>query len=711
MSNIIDDEDKIIFIDESFIQKNNLDNNFILMYELGYQLYNCDGIIIDNNKYNNLYWDNYNNYLNIKNSYSFKFKSIKNIKIDNFVDTLDIHLYKYYKLNKLYLCGLNLYECDDINNNIDIDIDIDSKERFLNIQSNIQPRYLLYNVKNINYEPTYNDYQNKHIDIKYYNTNIILVTITYFNINNDNNDKIKLDDIIYEYKYNNNSKKITIIIYTDKKIEYIDNINNNYYNSVNDILNNTDDNKYINFYNNNKYSIFQINKTNNICINKFYSIMTILNNIPHIEYKFYSNNDIYNLINNSNLINTLYNKVNDVTSKLDLFKAWYLYNFGGLYFNCKNILYSHIDDLLKLDEFYVSSLKNDIYTNLLFSKNKYNNNIKKYLINICYNILTSFYGNNYLSITSNELLSKIITNNDIIKLNMKIDESLNSNNYENINILKDNKILIKLSYLNYYNNIESIINLSYNLWKNNCLYNQLKINYGNINGIDYIVWINLDRSTNRRDNMMKILNNLDIPNSRISAIDGSIIDLSSITNLEAPLTNYEKACVLSHIKAISYLENIDGNYFLILEDDITLNNTTLFNIDLKHIIENAPNFDILLLGKIIPVSNNSFIEINNLYLKWTEGIYSTMSYIISREGINKIINFAKYNFNTNNFNINNNLNIADTYIYKIVNTYVYKYNYITSLDNESTIHPEHLDNHKLSSLNQLQIILNDLINI
>jgi GR25 family glycosyltransferase involved in LPS biosynthesis len=211
--------------------------------------------------------------------------------------------------------------------------------------------------------------------------------------------------------------------------------------------------------------------------------------------------------------------------------------------------------------------------------------------------------------------------------------------------------------------------------------------------------------------MTNLLNNLDIPNTRISAIDGAIIDLSYITNLIAPLTNYEKACTLSHIKAISYLENIDGNYFLILEDDITLNNISLFSIDIKHIIENAPDFDILLLSKIVPVSTNSFIESNNLYINWIEGIYSAASYIISRKGINKIKNIAKYNFNNNNFTINNNINIADTYLYKLVNTYVYKYNYIATLDNESTIHPDHLNIHKLSSLNQTQIILNDLINI
>ena len=128
--------------------------------------------------------------------------------------------------------------------------------------------------------------------------------------------------------------------------------------------------------------------------------------------------------------------------------------------------------------------------------------------------------------------------------------------------------------------------------------------------------------------MTNLLNNLTISNSRISAIDGSIIDLSFITNIDQHLTNYEKACTLSHIKAISFLENIDGEYFLVLEDDITFDNISLFNIDIKHIIENAPDFDILLLTKIMNDCNNLFMNYNNLYIKWIEGIYSTAAYII-----------------------------------------------------------------------------------
>ena len=58
------------------------------MYELGYQLYNCDGIVINNNnKYNNLYWDNYNNYLNIKKSYSLIFKSNSDLFSRNMLTT------------------------------------------------------------------------------------------------------------------------------------------------------------------------------------------------------------------------------------------------------------------------------------------------------------------------------------------------------------------------------------------------------------------------------------------------------------------------------------------------------------------------------------------------------------------------------------------------------------------------------------------------
>ena len=41
--------------------------------------------------------------------------------------------------------------------------------------------------------------------------------------------------------------------------------------------------------------------------------------------------------------------------------------------------------------------------------------------------------------------------------------------------------------------------------------------------------------------------------------------------------------------------------------------------------------------------------------------------------------------------------VADIFLYKNLNTYVYKYNFISTKDEESSIHEGHLDYHKKSN--------------
>ena len=222
--------------------------------------------------------------------------------------------------------------------------------------------------------------------------------------------------------------------------------------------------------------------------------------------------------------------------------------------------------------------------------------------------------------------------------------------------------------------------------------------YNKINFIDYIVWINLDRSQKRKSDMEELLKNININNTRISAIDGRIDNLTNYKNLAKSMSNYEIACTLSHIKAINYLSNINGNYFLVVEDDISLENLKYFSKDLKNIILNAPSFDILLINT---THDRSFINYNE-YKNWS-GECSTVAYIISRSGINKIVSIAQ--FNNNNFIINKSLSCADIFIYKYVNTYVYKYNFIASKNEDSEIHSDHLSWHKECS----KIALNDIL--
>mgnify|MGYP000273852807 CR=1 FL=1 len=689
LSDKIDINDKIIFINDTF----DPDNNFILMYELGYQLYNCDGIAVHSNDHKYLFWDNFQNEINIAESYSFKYNYIKNIKIDSLIENqLDKVLYTYYINNDLYMCGMHLKKslvllsktCLNTPDKGYSQISFNKKEDFkfnpkLKLAPVIEPRYVLYNVKDLVYNLDINCIDSPHIDIKYYNSNIIIITITHFNNEETHqltNNTISFGDHIINYVYDYQHPKISLLLFINTPITYIP-------------------------YTKYEFDIFQTDDTNTINLKKFYSLMTILNYIPNVKYKFFTLNDITDIMmqrqnlsnNNESCLYYLYAKINSITTKIDLFRAWYLYNNGGLYLNIKSLLHKPIADLLELDEFYTLSLKNDIYPNTIFIKNPFNENIKIYLVNICYNIFISFYGSNYLTITNSELLEKIISPN-YCQLKMII------NNNNNIITLHNNQVIIT----NYKSeNATSNMLVAFDLWRKKQLFKEIPPTYGKINGIDHIVWINLDRCIERKKQMENLLNNLDIPNTRISGIDGKLNDLTSLQYLERPLSNDEKAVTLSHIKAINYLKSQDGSYFLICEDDIDIKNINLFDYDLKHIINQAPEFDILLISKIYDK------KLEDKYTKWNDTIYGAMCYVISRNGIEKLTSFAQYDFNLNSFNITYPLSIADWFLYHNTNTYVFKYNYISSLDEDSLIHPEHINIHKISSLVQLQSIIENCI--
>ena len=206
-----------------------------------------------------------------------------------------------------------------------------------------------------------------------------------------------------------------------------------------------------------------------------------------------------------------------------------------------------------------------------------------------------------------------------------------------------------------------------------------------INYIDKILWINLDRSKHRFNEMTKKLSKINIPSERCSAVDGQQLNKYSYTiNMQNNnMSNSEIACTLSHIKAIISLTNVKGQYFLICEDDISLDNVYMFKHDLKHIISKCPSFDILLLYK-------TFIDdsLTETYTKWNDMNIKpggAVAYVISRQGINK---FAKYNkIINNNICTTKPFSVSDDYIYKDLNTYIYKFNYIISIPlAQSTIH-------------------------
>ena len=237
-----------------------------------------------------------------------------------------------------------------------------------------------------------------------------------------------------------------------------------------------------------------------------------------------------------------------------------------------------------------------------------------------------------------------------------------------------------------------------NISNSNNISNQ---DYNKLNGINHIAWINLDRSNDRKIHIENLFSKINIPNTRISAIDGKDGNLNKSIKFYHNMTNYEIATTFSHIKAITFLQKLEGDYFCICEDDITFDNIKYFNNDLNDIISKAPNFDILLITKMYN------IKLEKLYTKWIPGMYSTAFYIISKKGLNNFINHSSYNIDNNSFNINHPLSCADHYIYNYVNTYVYKYNFINTLTT-SLIHPEYESFIKRSLFFQIYNIIDDI---
>ena len=198
--------------------------------------------------------------------------------------------------------------------------------------------------------------------------------------------------------------------------------------------------------------------------------------------------------------------------------------------------------------------------------------------------------------------------------------------------------------------------------KGNNAYTLNNVNQFSINKMNNYIYkcVNLERRTDRKENMKKIFNdNLIINYEFYNAVDGSTLELNlDIYNLfkgnDFGSRKSFIGCALSHYNIWKELLNSDYNYYIVFEDDIRL--TTNFRIKLNKVLSeinsNLDKYDYLLLGytqytinrnlyKDIYENNKEDISIcilnKNLY------IGGTFSYIITKSGANKILNYIKHN--------------------------------------------------------------------
>lgn len=223
--------------------------------------------------------------------------------------------------------------------------------------------------------------------------------------------------------------------------------------------------------------------------------------------------------------------------------------------------------------------------------------------------------------------------------------------------------------------------------------------------IDCLFWINLDRSKQRFINMRKLLSEFEnIPQKRISAVDGKNKEhinsfLSHMKNKNKTHSNYEYACLLSHLNTIYQFWNSSKKIALILEDDMTLEFKPYWRTSLSDYISNAPsNWEILQLCYIsdtIPP---------NKYSNWKPTYFSTGAYIINKKGAKQIMKM----FINNYWNLpKNKSHNADSLIYNLCNTYTSRNPFfIYPTENTSEIHQNHISFHNKSKKQIIQCIYN-----
>ena len=440
---------------------------------------------------------------------------------------------------------------------------------------------------------------------------------------------------------------------------------------------------------NNYYYIIE-NEINIIEYILFYSIIKIqkANNL----FLFYNNSEgIYFEKMNNKLLWLEYNtKINFIKKEKDINdqKFNYINKYGGIYlmepiFLLREISKFLIYDYIQLDNKFIGIKKDsNIYNLLDFNSIENKFNISNELI-IDYRINNKIIYDYNFSEYFNIIYNKYFLN--LLDINYKLIEE----------DLIESKITI-FNLIIYYI-------LGYDKYNNKIIIDNKKLS--KINKIDKIYFINMESSKDRNKNIINILNKFNINFERYNAIDG--INNNNIKELyfenkyiKCNNTNEEYAVLSSHLSLIKKLEKDNGNYFLIFEDDLSLDFINYWDENIDTIINNAPeDWEIIMLGYF--TLNHKF---HNKYRKWNND-WSALSYIIKKSSINKINKFII----NDKFKLYEDVNVADNYIFRLYNTYLYKYPLFTfNNNNSSTFHKDH-DIYQKIYKNINLIILNNII--
>ena len=215
-----------------------------------------------------------------------------------------------------------------------------------------------------------------------------------------------------------------------------------------------------------------------------------------------------------------------------------------------------------------------------------------------------------------------------------------------------------------------------------------------------VYWINLDRSTERRKNMLTLLKDPTFDGMykhRVKAIDGNNVTKeelkSTFENVGEKQTVKEYCCLLSHIKALRQFLKSSNSIALILEDDVCLDYKPYWKETIKDCISNAPN-DWELLQLSYMLDPNKTIP-TKMYTNAKDFLYyGAAAYIVNKKGIRNFLKKSLFDTGINH--------VTDEYLYLKMNTYLYKYPFFTYTAKDSELHKDHIDKTQLPSKQKIE---------
>ena len=219
-----------------------------------------------------------------------------------------------------------------------------------------------------------------------------------------------------------------------------------------------------------------------------------------------------------------------------------------------------------------------------------------------------------------------------------------------------------------------------------------------LDGFPTVLWINLDRCTERRKYMEDHLSYWGIKDHhRISGIDGEEFEEYLKGTVPDQMNTGECACVMSHLSALKYfVEETDLDEVVIMEDDADLSTASSWTFTWKEVRKRLPiNFDCLQLTIINP--NGITLKLHHRFIN----DFSAACYLITRHHATKCIRLHQRG---TQWKIDQNIRpraVSEDLILDSGKTYATPlFNY--RMDLGSNIHEEHLDIFHKGSNNALK---------